>query len=617
MGSHRLAPPDLIRIFRGDTIFGLSEWQLLERYLERRDEIAFEALVARHGPMVLGVCRRMLANPADVDDAFQATFLVLVRRARQLGPRDAIGPWLHGVAIRVAHRARSEAGRRRQFDTLDVVDPAASPDCSLADRELAAILDQELSRLPSKYRSPLVLCYLEGQTHEQAAAQLRWPIGTVKGRLARARDLLRSRLVRRGVAPTAGALTLALASESSASLHPQLLNRTVQLSLNNALGQATAQVASSSITSLVEGVLTAMLVNKLKWIGLTVVVASLALTGAGVLAQPGAKRPSRPLSTAIASSNSASMEFPAQSESPDGKPSNPMLDHAVKPPDPYQELLRAARAAYQATLESFVNGHASAEQVYQASRRWMDAQKETATTTADEVNAISAHRDRIRDLARADVQRNKIIPGYESVASAEQERAYLAESEVWLAQARAGKAEKASDTRSGPGNDPQSRRIHAKLELALTMSFAEETPLDDVLKHIKQATKSTELPKGIPIYVDPIALQEAEKSLTSTITMDLDGVPLRRTLQLLLKQLGLVYYVYDGMLHITSEESEDTNPTLEPSPIEMKIAKAVRGELALKEMKELQELMKCILEISKAAGDHRMIAAPEGAGGLQ
>ena len=124
MGSYRLAPPDLIRIFQGDTVFGLSEWQLLERYLDRRDEIAFEALVARHGPMVLGVCRRMLANPTDVDDAFQATFLVLVRRARQLGPRDAIGPWLHGVAIRVALRARSEAARRRRFGTLDIDDPA-------------------------------------------------------------------------------------------------------------------------------------------------------------------------------------------------------------------------------------------------------------------------------------------------------------------------------------------------------------------------------------------------------------------------------------------------------------------------------------------------------------
>src|SRR5271156_6694426 len=118
MGDQRLATPDLNRIFRGETVSGLSEWQLLERYLEGRDEIAFEALVARHGPMVLGVCRRMLADRAEVDDAFQATFLVLVRRARHLGPSDAIGPWLHGVAARVAMRSRAESARRHRFEPI-------------------------------------------------------------------------------------------------------------------------------------------------------------------------------------------------------------------------------------------------------------------------------------------------------------------------------------------------------------------------------------------------------------------------------------------------------------------------------------------------------------------
>ena len=110
MGGHRLESPDIARIFRGETISGLSEWQLLERYLERRDEIAFEALVARHGPMVLAVCRRMLADHSDVEDAFQATFLVLIRLRAELGPRDAIGPWLYGVAARVSLRARSRSG---------------------------------------------------------------------------------------------------------------------------------------------------------------------------------------------------------------------------------------------------------------------------------------------------------------------------------------------------------------------------------------------------------------------------------------------------------------------------------------------------------------------------
>ncbi len=116
MSHHRLATPDMERIFQGETVSGLSEWQLLARYLEHRDELAFAALVARHGPMVMGTCRRMLSGRTDAEDAFQATFLVLVRRARSLGPRDAIGPWLHGVAARVSMRARSQACARRQVE---------------------------------------------------------------------------------------------------------------------------------------------------------------------------------------------------------------------------------------------------------------------------------------------------------------------------------------------------------------------------------------------------------------------------------------------------------------------------------------------------------------------
>ena len=199
MRLQRLASPELGRVFRGETVSGLSEWQLLERYLEQRDEIGLRGAghpARADGP---GVCRRMLRDSADADDAFQATFLVLVRRARQLGPRDAIGPWLYGVAARVAPRARSQAARRRRYEPIALEIPGRRTGRGRAvDPELVEMLDQELSRLPSKYRSPLVLCYLEGRTHEEAARDLKWPVGTVKGRLARARDLLRSRLTRRG-----------------------------------------------------------------------------------------------------------------------------------------------------------------------------------------------------------------------------------------------------------------------------------------------------------------------------------------------------------------------------------------------------------------------------------
>ena len=197
------------RLFGVGTVSGLTEWQLLQRYTDRRDEAAFSALVARHAPMVLGVCRRMLADPQDVEDAFQATFLVLVRKARALRPHDAVGHWLHGVAYRVALRARSETTRRRSRErtvaSIEDLAPAVGGERLGPDFELRPLLDEELRRLPATYRAAVVLCYLDGQTHEEAARQLGWPVGTVKGRLARAKDLLRDRLTRRGLTLARGA----------------------------------------------------------------------------------------------------------------------------------------------------------------------------------------------------------------------------------------------------------------------------------------------------------------------------------------------------------------------------------------------------------------------------
>src|SRR3954471_16279438 len=142
------------RLFERGSLGGFSEWQLLDRYATRRDESAFEALVARHGPMVLGVCRRVLDDPHAVEDAFQATFLVLVRKAGSLGERDAIGHWLYGVACRVALRARSESARRRSLEVSVERAEGVARDGPGGD-ELATILDQELGRLPSKYRAPV------------------------------------------------------------------------------------------------------------------------------------------------------------------------------------------------------------------------------------------------------------------------------------------------------------------------------------------------------------------------------------------------------------------------------------------------------------------------------
>src|SRR5438874_5571273 len=174
------------------TSCGLSDGQLLERFLARRDEVselAFTVLVERHGPMVLGVCRRFLVDPHDAEDAFQATFLVLVRKAGSIRVDGSVGRWLFGVARRVAARARADVRRRRGRERagLDRLEVEAD-DWSLAavDRaELRAILAEELGRLPARFQAPVILCDVEGSSHEEAARRLGWPIGTVKSRLSR------------------------------------------------------------------------------------------------------------------------------------------------------------------------------------------------------------------------------------------------------------------------------------------------------------------------------------------------------------------------------------------------------------------------------------------------
>ena len=186
------------RVFNQGTVTGLDDDKLLKRFVVERDEVAFAALVARHGPMVLGVCRRILHDEHDVEDAFQATFLVLVSRAKAIRDGDLLGHWIYGVAHRVAVRARANAARRYVHEqNLTAARAGVEPPSRDGERrELRAVLDDELARLPEPLRAPLVLCHLEGLTHDEAARRLRWPVGTVRSRLARARDKLRRRLSR-------------------------------------------------------------------------------------------------------------------------------------------------------------------------------------------------------------------------------------------------------------------------------------------------------------------------------------------------------------------------------------------------------------------------------------
>jgi len=254
----------------------ISDADLLQRFVRRKDEVAFEALMPRHGPMVLAVCRRLLPNPQDAEDAFQVVFLVLARKAASVRPGGRLAAWLHGVARNAALKARQAAGRRRarekQVKTLP--EPVTVADGLWHD--LLPLLDQEVGRLPEKYRVPVVLCDLKGKTRGEAARQLGWPEGTVAGRLARARAMLAGRLAKRGAPPSGGVLAAVLSQNpASAPVPPSLLFSTIK-------GAAGAGAVPAPVAALTLGVLKAMMWTKLKS-ATAVLLAAAALCGGSVL----------------------------------------------------------------------------------------------------------------------------------------------------------------------------------------------------------------------------------------------------------------------------------------------------------------------------------------------
>ena len=238
-------------LFETGVVGDMPDRQLLERFTsgDAREALLFDTLVGRHGPMVFRVCCRLLDDINDAEDAFQATFLVLLRQAPSIRHKGSLAAWLHGVALRVASRARVESARRRRIERhaiREAVERNGEPDRL----DLRALIDFELARLPEKYREPIVLCYLEELTHESAAARLGWPVGTVRGRLARARDLLRSRLTRRGItSSTALAIIGALPGPAQAAVPTALREATIRRAVEFAAGRSVATVAAAQVAA--------------------------------------------------------------------------------------------------------------------------------------------------------------------------------------------------------------------------------------------------------------------------------------------------------------------------------------------------------------------------------
>jgi RNA polymerase sigma factor (sigma-70 family) len=321
---------------------GQSDGQLLRRFLAERDEAAFAALVRRHGPMVLSVCRRVLGNAADAEDAFQATFLVLVRKAHALRWRSVLGDWLHGVARRTAWKAKGAAAHR-WIKEQAMARPEAQGDQTRDD--WLPLLDEELGCLPEKYRLPVVLCDLEGRTRQEAAAQLGWPEGTVAGRLARARTMLSKRLARRGVVLSGAALSALLPAKSPACVPTPLLSTTTRAAILVAAGNAAADGAiSAKVAALTREVMKAMLLSKLKSVAVVLIVCVLSGFGwMGYCSLAGESGGANNAAERISPAPKVPEKKPADANDPIAK----AVADDVRPPDPRpattRELLTGLR----------------------------------------------------------------------------------------------------------------------------------------------------------------------------------------------------------------------------------------------------------------------------------
>lgn len=306
----------------------LGDQELLARFVSERDESAFSALLGRHGPMVLGVCRRVLHRHCDAEDAFQATFLILAHRAGSIRKRQALGSWLYGVAHRVAVRAKANAASRRVHEQRSQPMPQPDPADAAANTELHALVDQELMQLPEACRAALVLCYLEGKTQDSAAQHLGCSKATLRRRLDKARELLRLRLVRRGMTLSAAlAGSLLAPSAVPAAVPAKLASATVGAALGVAAGQSVVGLVSAQVAALVKGGLQAMVASKVKTV-IAVVLAVSLTAGAGVA--------SRAILSAREGSDKVSDTAPQNQAAP--KPATPRDNTASTPKGAQKEI---------------------------------------------------------------------------------------------------------------------------------------------------------------------------------------------------------------------------------------------------------------------------------------
>jgi RNA polymerase sigma factor (sigma-70 family) len=266
----------------------LKDEELLVRFFQTNDEGAFSVLVSRYGSLVYGVCKRVLGNATDADDAFQATFLVLVKKGAKLQQPGRLANWLYGVAFRTAKNVKSKRAQRSRVEREAGAMPAKTELSDMNYEQLWGVLDQEISQLPPKYALPLVLCYLEGKTNAEAATQLGWPEGSMSRRLSRAKDLLRSRMAKRGMAMTAVLLAAAVFSRPASACAPaKLVASTVEAGSLVAQGARFVDVVSPFAAKVAEDVILSLTASYKLVASLVLATASLFIASSVVIWQVG------------------------------------------------------------------------------------------------------------------------------------------------------------------------------------------------------------------------------------------------------------------------------------------------------------------------------------------
>jgi RNA polymerase sigma factor (sigma-70 family) len=376
--QQKVVLPHLCRLIGSPTGGDPSDRELLERFLARRDPEAFAALVRRHGPTVLGVCRRVLRDGHDAEDAFQATFLVLAQSARSISRREALGSWLYGVACRVAWRARSDAARRRLHEGRAATRTEAVPGPDATWDDVRVVLDEEVSRLPDRYRRPIVLCYFEGKTYQEAARLLGCPAGTASVRLARARDLLRTRLARRGLALSSGALATGLAGAATFAADASLLAGAAASAVLWPAGPAAAGV-SARVIALTQGVVREMVARKVKTLAGIILVVALATGGAGALS-----RFTAPAPVAAAEPAPPPSAEPARTAGAPPRALAPPASDDARPPQTHVGLINITRAL-------------KGSKKFQAAKADLDARTRESQTKVEALNKQAQECQRVRD----------------------------------------------------------------------------------------------------------------------------------------------------------------------------------------------------------------------------